>query len=124
MPSSDFLLAFKIGIECYLAHGLLAISRGPLQPGRWRADMPPGRTQRAACPRGGPFPSPRLRGPRFGRAGSRRGGGTGGAGAGGPPQAVREAESVEGRIAVLDSPPKCTGKFSAPSYAVDSLPLG
>lgn len=72
-------------------------SRGPLQPGRWRADMPPGCTHRAASPRGGPFPGPRRRGPRSRGAGSGLGGGAGGAGAGAP-RAARGAESVAGKI--------------------------
>lgn len=51
-------------------------SRG--QPPPWRADMPPGRTHRAATQRGGPCADPRRRGPLFRGAGRGQGGGTGG----------------------------------------------
>lgn len=55
-------------------------SRGPMYPGRRRADMPRGRTHPADSPCRGPFPGPSRRGPRFRGAGSARGGGAGGAG--------------------------------------------
>lgn len=82
----------------------LLTSRGPLQPGRWRADMPPGCTHRAASPRGGPFPGPRRRGPRSRGAGSGRGGGAGWAG--GPTGSAGGGE--RGGENPRAQPPKCT----------------
>lgn len=77
----------------------------------------PGRTHRAASLLGGPFPGPKRRGPRVLGAGRAPGGDADQTGTGGPAGSVG---GVASRGKSQCPTPKCTGKFSAPSSAVDS----